>query len=226
MTSRDSVPPWERAHAPTRAIVGRHRRLDGARRRVVAFDPGLAKFGLTAVDTNGVDHVGVGAEVFQTETHATKYQVAQMPDLHRRAAELDRWLGGRLDYFAPHVVAAEEMSWPRDMHAAVMLALAWGVITSQLEARRIPIVCARPSEWRDALVGKDTRPRPKGEKARRARAADRERRSHAVAANTVPELGRVIATTISKALREHAYDSLGVFCWSLNTNLVRGVIYG
>lgn len=210
----DHLPPWKRLTIKSSPILP----------TIVALDPGLAKFGLVAVNTDCHKHVGVGYEVFSTETYTRKYEHAAMGDLLRRAKLVDQWFGDQIDKYNPCAVAAEELSFPRDMRAGAMLAMAWGLIVSQLERRRLPLVCARPSEWRTALIGIDTRPKAKGERARRMRIAQREQQAHAEAGNRVPGMGRAIKATVKRELQEHVFDALGVFCWSVDTNVVRSAV--
>lgn len=192
---------------------------------ILAIDPGLARFGAVIVRTDGVAHQALDARVFTSDLRAGAFDIALADDRVRRARELSRWLNtmsppGRVD-----IVAAEAMSFPRGAHAITAMCLAWGVVASFLEDRRLSMVSAFPSYWRTCLIGKA--PVIKGlSKAKRKEMTEaRERAAHAKAVQIVPSAIPLIRR-FDNEHQLHALDSLGVFAWSLQTMRVRDRIRG
>lgn len=184
-------------------VEGRGRRVI----TVVGIDGGLATSGLVVVQTDGAAHRCVCADTFTSAPLAAKLDVELADDRVRRARALARWLEGHLTRWSPHVVAAEAMSFPRGAHAIAAICLAWGVLVDQLELRRLPIVTAGPKEWRKELAP------PVGN----------ERTAHRAAVRAVPSFADR-ASSISRRQQVHALDALGVFVWSLSTNIVRAAL--
>ena len=174
--------------------------------RIVSLDPGLATFGLVAIETNGIEHRCRGVDVFTSEPHARQLNSAMADDRVRRTRELQRWLASWLDHVQPSAIAAESMSFPRGAHAIVSISLGWGVLCSELERRQLPLVCAFPTHWRKSLTR-----------------SGREEDSHIEAVRRVPSFA-AIAGAIPHALQAHALDALGVFCWGVTTDTVRAVL--
>lgn len=177
---------------------------------IVAVDPGLATFGLVAVRTDGRAHQCIRAAVFTSDPLAHKLGVEVADDRSRRTRELSRWLDGELTTLNPALVAAEAMSFPKGEHAIACICLGWGVLLDQVENRRLPIVAAGPQVWRRDVT-------PGG--------IPNENKAHREAVRRVPSFADR-ARGIPRRKQVHALDALGVFCWSLNTNMVRAVLMG
>lgn len=177
-------------------------------RTIVAVDPGLATFGLVGIKTDGQQHRCIRAAVFLSRPYTTKHGVETSDDMARRSRELARWLDAELTFLQPAAIAAEAMSFPRSHQAIVCISLGWGVLCDQLENRRIPLVSALPNTWRRSIC-------PGG--------IPNEQKAHVVALRKVPTFADR-AVNIARRDQVHALDALGVFCWSLDTNIVRAVL--
>lgn len=219
MTTVSEAPPW--ARASWARATPRRASLDLV---TLGFDPGLATFGVVAARMGGAHHVGLAARLFESEHRAGKHRKGDAADLERRARELAPWLGAVVDEFGPVVVVAEQFNVLRDSRATAMLAMAWGVIDTVLEARRIPCVTVPPTVWRSFLVGR----RPvRGGTAREARrrVGTREAQSHREAERRLPDVGRAILRFKSDQ-RRHLRDALGVWCWGTSSPVVRSILDG
>ena len=171
---------------------------------IMAVDPGLANFGLVMIDESTPEHHRcLEVAVFHSEPLGKKLDVALADDRVRRCRDLYRWLDARP---RPDACAAEAMSFPRGAKAIASISLAWGILIAVLESKRIPLVTAHPKTWRRAIC-------------RSGSEAD----SHAAAMALVPSYAD-FESSIVKGQREHARDALGVFCWSLHTDVVRSVL--
>ena len=174
--------------------------------RVMGLDPGLGTFGLVVNETDGETRRCLHADVFTSEPLARKLKVEVADDRVRRTQLLARWLEGKLTRWAPHVVAAEAMSFPRNQIAVVCICLAWGVIVDQVNLRGLALVTAMPRAWRQDLV-------PSG----------KESHSHAHAIRACPSFV-LAAEGITARDEVHARDALGVAVWSERTNNVRAIM--
>jgi hypothetical protein len=185
---------------------------------VVAIDGGLATSGIVAVRTDGASHRCVCAEVFTSDPLARKLDIELADDRVRRTRLLSRWLEGHLTRWSPTVVAAEGMSFPRGAHAIAAICLAWGALCDQLELRELPLVTAGPREWRAHLVASAPTRRRND-----TIGGASERDAHREAVRRVPTFEDA-SKGISRRRRVHALDALGVFAWSLSTNIVRAAL--
>jgi Holliday junction resolvasome RuvABC endonuclease subunit len=173
--------------------------------RGLVFDPGLARCGAVVVDTDGMTHRCIQAAVFRSESRAAKLGVEVADDRVRRVREFCVWLSVLFDS-GPTFVAAEAMSFPRGAHAISAICLAWGALVSEVERRQVPFVATAPIAWRRHLT-----------------ATGGEQDSWRVALARVPSFVDR-ARGIVRADQEHVLDALGVFCWSLSTNVVRALL--
>jgi Holliday junction resolvasome RuvABC endonuclease subunit len=113
--------------------------------------------------------------VLRTKKSAKKQRVLSADDNIRRGRELALPIRGLFDcgsmmpvkggqgisaLFAANdkirLVCAEKMSFPRSSSAAAKVAMAWGMIISNLELRGLPLVQATPQEVKARTVGKAT----------------------------------------------------------------------
>lgn len=190
---------------------------------VLSLDIALATCGAVITQTNGRSrHETFRADAFTSEQRVGDDDVRLCDDRMRRARELHSWLGEFTMGTDVHLVAAEAMSFPPNMQTGVMIALAFGVLASFLEDRRLVLASATPSYWRSQLL--DERPSRKGTKVQRAaRTKDREERAHARAVQLVPSFVP-IASRVRGGLQRHLLDALGVFCWSLSSPEMRRML--
>ena len=174
--------------------------------RLMGMDPGLATFGITVVDTDGVKRRCVHADVFTTKPLSRKLKLDKSDDDVRRTTLLSRWLEQKFYRWAPAIVAAEAMSFPRNHQAVVCISLAWGVLCCQLNLRGLPLITAAPLEWRRDLVD-----------------GGQEARAQAYAIRQCPTF-KLAASGIARRDEVHARDALGVSIWAERTELARAMI--
>lgn len=203
-------------------------------KRIVALDPGTRGLGLVSALSDGVAHTVTDVDVFESVPAAAKYSYAQHDDRVRRTRELHGWLRGKL---APvEVLVVEAMGFPPDQHAVAMMCLAWGVIVSLLEERRIRHEARHPgwgpmelfevqaARWRTHLVGHALlgKRRPT-ERVMRQVVNERERHAQTEALRRHREAETFI-DRIQSDLRVHALDALGVFDWAVHDLEVRRLL--
>jgi Holliday junction resolvasome RuvABC endonuclease subunit len=197
-------------------------------RRMACLDPGLATFGIAVLDMKieqrtVVDVQCVGCDTFVSsleDEHAEVIDFSTTLSRVRRSRELANWLGNWFNAMKPDMVAAEAMSFPRGAIPIAMISLAWGVICAQLEVDNLPLTSAFPSQWRTDLIGKPAaRGGTKAQRERRTQ--EREDASHAIAVARVPSFVP-LARFIKPGRQPHALDALGVGCWAIGTDFVRG----
>lgn len=198
--------------------------------RIVTLDPGTAGLGCITAESDGVDHRIIEADVFESVTEVAKYSYSQHDDRVRRTQELNRWLRPKLcppglDRDTPVVVVAEAMSFPPSPHAIAMMCLAWGVIVSLLEERRLyaeqyqatvpQLVEVHAAKWRTALVGHALLGKMRPTKnAMRGIVNERERAAQLEALRRYPI--HDLLDRIPPELRVHVLDALGVFAWAVH----------
>lgn len=177
------------------------------------MDPGLATFGIVALDVTPSTELELPrvqgdvitcrtADVFTSEPSAKKLGHAMADERVWRARQLAAWVRAWIDAHEPHYVAAEAMSFPRGAHAITAISLAWGVIAAELDRRSIALVTAYPTAWRRFLV-------------RGGREVD----AHAEAVRRVPSFAAHGRRIKPPETQLHALDALGVACWSLSTDV-------
>lgn len=190
------------------------------------IDPGLGRFGAVLVQTDGREHEAISVDVFVSELRADDFDINLAEDRVRRTRQLARWLKGFCAGFDIQLVAAEAMSFPRGAHAITAMCLAWGVVASFLEDRRLPLISAMPSYWRTCLIGPP--PPRKGITAaqRKIITEQRERAAHAKAMQVLPSAAPKIRALPTNEHQLHALDSCGVFAWSTMTSRFRDVLRG
>lgn len=172
---------------------------------IVGIDGGLATCGLVVISTDGTQHVCLAADTFASEP--AKDVDPEMPeDRVRRARALARWLRGYLEGWKPKLVVAERMGFARGHNQTVCVALGWGVIAAELDRLSLSLVCATAQQWRRHLVDSGD-----------------ENDSHMAAIRFVPSSLRCIER-VPLRMQPHALDALGVFCWGLSTDAMRGVM--
>lgn len=176
--------------------------------RLMSLDPGLGTFGLTVVDTDGVDRKCVHADVFTSEPLWRKMKIDKSDDDVRRTTLLSRWIETKFARWQPGIVAAEAMSFPRNHQAVVCISLAWGVLTCQIDMRGLVLITAGPMEWRRELVNNG-----------------KEARAQAYAIRQCPTF-KIAAGGIARRDEVHARDALGVSIWAERTDTVRAMIEG
>lgn len=128
----------------------------------VGWDPGFANLGGAVVLLLGVrpeDDELLELPLLLTEKSSKKRGVLAADDDVRRARELAsgvadvfaRWGPGAGERGATRIVCAESMSFPRSARTSAQIALAWGVLCSEVERRALPLVQASPQEVRRRL---------------------------------------------------------------------------
>lgn len=129
----------------------------------VGWDPGLANLGgaVVLLGARPEDDELLELVLVLTEKSAKKRVVMAADDDFRRARELASGVEGLFARQAGgtrgvRVVCAESMSFPRNARTSAQIALAWGVLASEVERRQLPVCQAGPQEIRrrfDLLKG-------------------------------------------------------------------------
>ena len=120
---------------------------------VIGIDIGFASLGWGIVELGRNDVRIVDAGCIRTKPSQKKRNVLAASDNIRRVRELDTGLVKVFERYEPRAFAAESMSWPRSSSVCAKLGMAWGVVLSLANARRLPIVIATPMEIKTALTG-------------------------------------------------------------------------
>lgn len=171
---------------------------------IVALDGGLATGGRVAIATDGYEHRCLHVQAWSSPKAPNTKEIQR--ERIDRTRLLARWIEEIADW-QPAVIACEELSFPRGAHAIAAVCLAWGVLASFVERYRIPLVTAGPMKWRRAITTD----------------GGTEDAAHRAAVRIVPSFAPVARFT-DRRMQEHVLDALGVFCWSLTTNEVRGAV--
>lgn len=204
--------------------------------RVMAIDPGLARCGLVVVDTDGLQHTFVRADVFESDGDVTDAMRLISDKRVARARQLHVWITAQLRTWRPEFVALEEFGFLRGQHATACLAMAYMTLVCEIDRARLPIVATLASTWRDELAGlkqkterasraglsTDQRKRLDAleRHAKDARTKEREQRAHIEALRRVDGSGAILAR-FNKQQQVHALDALGLFCWAVHTPTVK-----
>jgi Holliday junction resolvasome RuvABC endonuclease subunit len=208
-------------------------------RCVVAIDPGLASCGLVSVMTDGTQHVL--SDVSVCVTSKSPHVLDGVRDNRVvRAREVRHWLRNALMGQRPVAVVLEDFGFIQQAHATACLAMAYMAIVDVVDSWGVPIVTASANVWRNELAplhGVQMRRSTKGlskseakrikdedRKVNRARTLEREKRAHIEALRRVDGASYVL-NEMKRELAVHALDALGLFCWGITTNLVKGAIY-
>jgi len=170
--------------------------------RILGCDPGLATFGVAAIDVIDGQSSVIITETFTSKPGTKKTKMTKSDDRLIRLRDLIRWLNAMIVSLKPQVVAAESFSPPRNAASAAVVAMAWGAMAAIVEQRGLPFVHATPQEWRKTLS-----PRDPSEEAVHALIVQ-------MAGNCLPE---------KKGDLPHALDAAGVGLWAATTDIARAV---
>jgi crossover junction endodeoxyribonuclease RuvC len=168
---------------------------------ILGIDPGLSKMGLALVRVNQEGERVLALDVLRTEKSHKKRHVLASEDNVRRiqelAAALAPWFDG--DVVA---VCAESQSWPRSLGSATKTAMAWGIIGTILQRRRLPSLQASPQQVKAAVTGRKT--------------ASKEQVQAALEKRYGP-----LDWPSRKADREHCADALAAIVACLDSEVIR-----
>lgn len=170
--------------------------------RILGCDPGLATFGVAAIDVIDGQPSVVYTETFTSKPGTKKTKMTKADDRLIRLRDLIRWYDAVIVSLKPDVVAAESFSPPRNAASAAIVAMAWGAMATIVEYHKLPFVHATPQEWRKTLS-----PRDPSEEAVHALIMK-------IAANQLPA---------KKGDLPHALDAAGVGLWAATTDIARAV---
>lgn len=209
-------------------------------RSIVAIDPGLASCGLVNVMTDGTQHMLTDWGVCVTSK--SPHVIDGVRDNRVvRAREVRHWLRNSLMGARPVAVVLEDFGFIQQAHATACLAMAYMAIVDVVDAWGVPIVTASANVWRNELAAlrgvqmrRSTKGKTKAEAKRikdedraanRARTQEREKRAHEEALRRV-DCARDALRDVKAVQAVHALDALGLFCWGVTTDIVKGAIYG
>ena len=122
---------------------------------LLGLDPGLASCGVALVElAEPVRPVALA--VLRTRPSPKRRSILACEDSMRRAAELALGLAAWLDRLGLVAVCSEAQSWPRSAGSAAKVALAFGVLAAQAQARGLPVLQASPQRVKAAVAGSRT----------------------------------------------------------------------
>lgn len=180
---------------------------------VLNIDPGLATFGCVVMSTDGHDSICRDVEVFITEGRAKQWSWNMVDDLTRRGRELSRMLQAYIAKWTPVAVFAERMgvfNAYKGLYAQICNSIAWGVVTSEVQRKLLPMTIVAPTTWRKGLTGPTKK--MKGEQI--------EKLAHDIAMQRHSSY-EIRELKIRTEHRPHARDALGVFAWAHQSRLTR-----
>jgi len=174
---------------------------------IVGIDGGLAKLGLAVIDVDRAGTIAaLGCDSFSSEPLAKKMQIELAHDFTRRARDLAKWLGERLDRFRPSIVALESLAGSKSSRSAVVMGIAHGVIVAELERRSLPVVGTLPKVIRKHLHPSGT-----------------EDKAHDEAKTRCSGLLAALQH-VPPSMVVHVLDALCVALWGIETNVARAAM--
>jgi crossover junction endodeoxyribonuclease RuvC len=172
----------------------------------LGVDPGFASFGWCALAVSAPAQLQpVGAGVIRTKKASARARTYASDDNLARAREIYRALDALVRMYAPQVLCAEAMSFPRNASAAAKVAISWGVLAAVAEARQLPLLQASPQAVKKAVCGVNDASKEQ------VQAAFRER---------VRDLGDLLGG-VPAGQHEHPYDAGAVVLACLDSDVMR-----
>jgi len=124
---------------------------------IIGADPGLANFGIAAVDLTIDDDKAAlfvtDWRVISTAKSSKKQAVFASDDTLRRAQEIGDAIAPWLANRSVMAICCEAFSAPRNASAAAKIAMAFGVLAEAARARGIPVIYASPQAIKLAVCG-------------------------------------------------------------------------
>src|SRR5262245_51989865 len=122
--------------------------MPGARPVIIlGIDPGFRALGWALYD--GVQGCCLDLGVVQTEASHRKREVSAQDDDTRCCRELGRAV--RILMAKANMLAAETCAHPRGIRALYTSGLAWGVVATEADHARLPVVQSSPQEVRKRI---------------------------------------------------------------------------
>lgn len=121
-------------------------------RAIVAFDTGLATFGMAAVDPVGGGLIAL--DFFGSAKSDKKLNVSNSSDITHRGLRLAAAVETFCNRFEVVAVVHEGLSFPRSARAAAMLAISVGVVIARAQALDAPLLEVSPQELKVAATGR------------------------------------------------------------------------
>lgn len=162
--------------------------------RIIGLDVGLAHCGIACVEVSatptGFSFTLVDAAVIVTEKRGSKVAMSTTADNVLRMRELSDGLhDAMIPMLRPKLAVSESQSWPRNAGSSAKIGMAWGVVTTLLHVRSIPLYDVSPQAIKLAVCGN--------------KSASKDAVISAVTAIVGP-----MPSKIKKADREHSCDAI------------------
>lgn len=162
--------------------------------KIIGFDVGLAHCGIACVEVSatptGFNFALVSADVIVTEKRGSKVAMSTTADNVARMRELGDGLhDAMIPMLQSKLAVSESQSWPRNAGSSAKIGMAWGVVTTLLHTRHIPLYDVSPQAIKLAVCGNKSA-------------------SKDDVISTVTAIVGLMPAKIKKADREHACDAV------------------
>jgi Holliday junction resolvasome RuvABC endonuclease subunit len=162
---------------------------------VLALDPSFRNTGWVVVSVSSPEVV-IDAGVICTKKADKRAKAYAGDDNHRCSTQIARGLNDLVETFRPVLVVAEAQAGSKNSRAAQLMGMAWGVLSSVMAVRDIPVLQARPTDVKLGATG--------------SRAASKEEVEAAMRA-LWPTLGDICKRIRPPSLHEHVYDAVAAY---------------
>ena len=126
-------------------------------RAIIAFDTGLATFGMAAVDPTGGELLALS--FFGSTKSDKKLNVSNSSDITHRGVRLAAAVEAFCTRFEVVAVVHEGLSFPRSARAAALLALSVGVVIARAQLLDAPLLEVSPQDLKVAATGRKNAPK-------------------------------------------------------------------
>ncbi len=112
--------------------------------RIIAIDPGYARFGIAILEKQKGKEALIYSDCFETEKTETK---------PTRLLSIKKRLVGLLEKYHPEELATEKLYFSKNAKTALSVAESRGIIIGEASSRKIPVFEYNPAEIKIAVTG-------------------------------------------------------------------------